>query len=296
MKGIVLAGGAGTRLTPLTKTISKQLLPVYDKPMIYYALMPLMLAGIRDILIITTPRDLPQFQDLLHDGSQWGINLSYMEQPSPDGLAQAFILGEDFIGDDSVCLILGDNIFYGSGLGEQLTVCAKLDIGGIVFAYEVENPSAYGVVTFDENKIAKKIEEKPKNSKSPYAVTGMYFYDNHVIDIAKSIQPSARGELEISDVNQRYLEQGQLQVKILGRGNAWLDTGTHENLLHAAEYVRIIEQRQGLKIACLEEVAWRKKFINDQQFNQIAEQASKSSYGNYLRKIWSKYKNGIYSL
>lgn len=294
MKGIILAGGSGTRLAPLTNVISKQLLPVYDKPMIYYALMPLMLAGIRDILIISTPQDLPHFKRLLGDGSQWGITLSYAEQPSPDGLAQAFILGEEFIGSDNVCLILGDNIFHGVGLGEKLLWCANLKQGGIVFAYEVHDPERYGVVSFDQSGKAQKIEEKPKNPQSNYAVTGLYFYDNQVVDIAKSLTPSPRGELEISDLNQRYLEKNQLQVEVLGRGSVWLDTGTHDSLLQAAEYVSIIEKRQGLKIACLEEIAWRKKYISDDEFYELTTQSAKSSYGRYLLNLWKQHENRIH--
>ena len=284
-KGLILAGGSGTRLHPLTSTVSKQLMPVYDKPMIYYPLATLMLAGIRDILVITTPRDQRAFSDLLGDGSSWGINLSYTVQPSPDGLAQAFILGEDFIGNSPASLVLGDNIFYGGGFSQLLTQAASRDSGASVFAYYVNDPERYGVVSFDKHGVAQNIEEKPANPRSRYAVTGLYFYDNDVIDIAKSVRPSQRGELEITDVNKVYLERGDLRVEVMSRGTAWLDTGTHNSLLDASNFIRVVEERQGLKIACPEEVAYRMGYISAEQLLALAEPLAKSGYGIYLRNL-----------
>lgn len=284
MKGIILAGGSGTRLYPITKGISKQLMPIYDKPMIYYPLSTLMLAGIRDILIITTPDDQQQFMRLLGNGSDIGINLSYAVQPKPEGLAQAFIIGEDFIGEDSVALILGDNIFYGADFDQSLKQCTNPD-GGIVFSYQVSDPERYGVVEFDREMNALSIEEKPSNPKSSYAVVGLYFYDNNVIDISKSIKPSSRGELEITTVNEEYLKRGKLRVQTMDRGSAWLDTGTFESMNDASEYIRVIEKRTGIKIGCIEEVAYRLGFIDSKQLKDIAEPLRKSGYGEYLQNL-----------
>jgi glucose-1-phosphate thymidylyltransferase len=281
MKGIILAGGLGTRLYPLTLAVSKQLMPVYDKPMIYYPLSTLLSAGIRDIMVISTPEDLPNFEKLLKDGSELGCNFRYMPQPKPEGLAQAFILGADFIGSDAAALILGDNIFYGHGLEELLQSSVAPD-GGVVFAYRVADPERYGVVEFDEDFHALSIEEKPKQPKSNYAVPGLYFYDNQVVDISRNLRPSERGELEITDVNRHYLEMGKLKVGVLSRGVAWLDTGTHESLMQAGQFIQVIEERQGLKIGCIEEVAWQMGFIDDAQLERLAHKYLKSGYGEYL--------------
>jgi glucose-1-phosphate thymidylyltransferase len=285
MKGIILAGGSGTRLYPITKSISKQIIPIYDKPMIYYPLAVLMLAGIRDILIISTPKDLHLYEDLLENGSQLGLNLSYAVQPSPDGLAQAFLIGEKFIGRDPVCMILGDNIFYGHGFGKILAETSKLQDGAVVFGYYVNDPERYGVVEFNEQGKVISIEEKPEKPKSNYAVTGLYFYGNDVVEKCRSLKPSSRGELEITDLNRLYLQENRLKIKIMGRGMAWLDTGTHETLLQASVYVQTIEERQGLKVSCIEEIAYKQGYINRDQLLSLAKPLTKNQYGKYLMKI-----------
>jgi len=282
MKGIILAGGSGTRLYPITRVVSKQLLPIYDKPMIYYPLSVLMLAGIREVLIISTPTDLPRFQEMLGDGQSLGMSFSYKVQPKPEGLAQAFLLGKEFIGSDSVCLVLGDNIFYGQGLATVLQRCAKLTEGGVVFGYKVRDPKRYGVVEFNADKQVISIEEKPEQPKSKYAVTGLYFYDNDVVSVAEGLTPSARGELEITDLNNVYLKRGKLKVEFLGRGYAWLDTGTHESLLHASSFVQAIQERQGVLVACLEEIAYRMGYIDAAQVEGLAKDMLKNDYGQYL--------------
>lgn len=293
MKGIILAGGSGTRLYPLTKSVSKQILPIYDKPMIYYPLSVLLLANIKEVLIISTPRDITGFQDLFGDGSDLGISIEYKVQPSPDGLAQAFILGEEFIGDDNVCLVLGDNIFYGYGLPKILEKAAEIKTGATVFGYYVNDPERYGVVEFDENRKVVGLEEKPEVAKSNYAVTGLYFYDNTVVEKAKKLTPSARGELEITDLNKLYLAEGTLNTELLGRGMAWLDTGTHESLMQASNFIASIEQRQGLKVSCLEEIVYRKGYISDNQLRKLAEPLKKNQYGQYLLRLLDKSKQAF---
>ena len=289
VKAIILAGGAGTRLHPTTLAVSKQMLPIYDKPMVYYPLSVVMLAGIREVLVISTPRDVPVFQELLADGSQFGIKISYAVQKEPKGLAEAFIIGEKFIGSDNVMLVLGDNIFYGSRLSETLADAAKLEEGAIIFGYQVPNPQEYGIVEFDKNGKVLSLEEKPKLPKSNYAIPGLYFYDNNVVQIAKTIKPSARGELEITSVNAEYLKRGKLKVDLLGRGTAWLDTGTHDGLLEASNFVAIFQRRQGLYISCIEEIAYRKKYISKEQLLKLAEPMSKTNYGKYLIKIAEEF-------